>query len=368
MKIMAIAVIALSVIGCNNQKSTDNTSETSTKTVSPSEIELEWLKDPVEAAFEVQLPKGWKNDAYLYRVYELSRNVATSLSPDGNTALFFGDPKMPYYSIPTPELNENSPFANLNPLSKYAQYETADNYFEKYVQNKFGKLPGFKITGKGECPEYISLIEKDFTKHGIRADEITTTRIFFDYDMDGKKVHALLNGTVTRYMSIWMPGVNGISTTADPTTFNDMIFKIVSTVKPSQAWLDKEKQMRDQRWAQHQQNMQNQQANMQASYQSHQIRMQNMQQSFDQHNKNWQQQQNAIDHNHGMFLNMIKEENTVSTSSGQTFQVDNSHQKYYYNKSNNTYIGTDQHTTIDDLRKNDPSINPDNYEETQILR
>jgi hypothetical protein len=51
--------------------------------------------------------------------------------------------------------------------------------------------------------------------------------------------------------------------------------------------------------------------------------------------------------------------------SGQAFQVDNSHQRYFVNKNDRTYIGTDSTTNLDDLRSK-IGINPDDYEEVKI--
>lgn len=372
--LVACSASLLLLQNCNTKNTSSGSeksagiAENSTATVSADDIEFEWIQDPAEKAFEVQLPRGWKNDAYIYRVYDLTRNVATSLSPDGNTALFIGDPKMPAYSIPNDLSNQYGSIANQNPLFRYEEYKKADEYLENYVKNKFGKLTNFNITKKTTCPEYIKLIEDQFQENGMKADEITTSRIFFDYDMNGKKVHALLNCTVTLFNTIWMPGVNGISTTGNPASFNEMVFKIVSTVKHNPDWLANEERMRQQRLAKMQADHQRNMAEIHASGQRHQLRMQNMQAANDAHNNSWKQQQNSIDNNHGMFLNMIKEESTVATPTGQTFQVDNSHQKYYINKLDNSYIGTDQYTTKDDLRKLNPNIDPDNYEEAQILR
>lgn len=378
---LSILLLIFFFNACNNANS-DTSSQAEGEEISkeksvkdinpnPSKIKFEWLADPNEHAFDVKLPVGWKNDAYCYRVYNLTRNIATSSSPDGKIVLFFGDPKMPNYIIPTREINENSfggAFNSANPLSKFKNYKAAPDFFEEYVVDKFGKLPKFKIVKKGECPEYAVLIKKMLDEGGMSALDIATTSIYFDYEIEGKPIHALVNGTTTLFQGFWMTGVNGISTTYDPSTYNEMMFDIVENVKHNPEWLAKEREMQNQRSRQMQIDHQNNMAAINASNQAHQIRMQNLHSSFEAHNQNWQQSQNTIDNNHGQFLNMIKEESTVSTPDGKTFQVDNSHKKYYINKLDNSYIGTDQYTTIDDLRRLNPNVDPNNYEEAQIIR
>ncbi|MBL7736818.1 MAG: hypothetical protein JNL51_15270, partial [Chitinophagaceae bacterium] len=63
----------------------------------------------------------------------------------------------------------------------------------------------------------------------------------------------------------------------------------------------------------------------------------------------------------------IKGEHTVRDSEGNTYQVDNSQDKYFIDKTNNTYIGTDATKTLDDLREI-MRVNVDNFENVQIIR
>ncbi len=138
----------------SNSNSTDSPMQKNESTKNLSAQGDVLVTDPVENAFSIRMPAGWKNEAYLYRVYDITRTVATSASPDGRTVLFIGDPKMPNYIVPDEYFNEQSPLANINPLSKVAQFIPAEEYFENYVNEKFGKLDGFRITGTTANPIY----------------------------------------------------------------------------------------------------------------------------------------------------------------------------------------------------------------------
>jgi hypothetical protein len=66
------------------------------------------------------------------------------------------------------------------------------------------------------------------------------------------------------------------------------------------------------------------------------------------------------------FLNYINEESTVVDSTGKTFQVDSSYQRYFINKNDGTYVGGDIRMDADKLRS--LGLNPDNYEEAKIKK
>src|SRR5690606_8396829 len=58
------------------------------------------IMDPVEEAFWVDVPQGWSSAAYLSSEGDVQHFVVTSVSPDGRTVLFLGDPRMPQYWDP----------------------------------------------------------------------------------------------------------------------------------------------------------------------------------------------------------------------------------------------------------------------------
>ena len=74
----------------------------------------------------------------------------------------------------------------------------------------------------------------------------------------------------------------------------------------------------------------------------------------------------AMDYTQMQFLNYINEENTVATSSGQNFQVDNSYDRYWLNPSTGAYVGGD--INFGDSQLRELGLNPSDYEEVQVVR
>lgn len=321
------------------------------------------VTDPVEGSFKVQLPKGWRNQAYLVRHYELYRTVVTSMSPDGKTLLFYGDPRLPGYLVPTPYMNAQTYTFPMNPLMKFAEYESAEPYFVRYVREKFGKLPGFRITGTGPNPELLNL-QMDNAKKAKRDIQATAVRITFDYTDNGKPMHALINGATMMLGTVWISDFGGITTPGDPTKYNGTYMNIVSTFRANPQWMAKQQQLHEQRMAQLRQDHANMLASFSVSNRNHELRMKSIQDAGDASMQRWYQNQAQSDKTHRSFLNYITDEHTVVDSSGKAFQVDNSHEKYFIHKRNNTYIGTKSTMDLDDLRR--LGLNPDDYTPTKI--
>ncbi len=349
--------------------------------------QVEWMlvTDPVERAFTIQMPKGWHNEAYLYRPYGLDRPLVTTTTPDGQTVIYLGDPNIPNFLDPSGWMGYT------NPMQRVARFVPAEFFFRDYVQGKFGNLPGFRITRTGPSPRYHQHFVETSRRYNANF-HITTVSISFDYTANGEPRHNLINGCTFALDAIWMADVYGISTNGDPEQYQDLALKMVTTLLTNQQWQQQKRVMSDQMHEQqmqslrtsqqilqsnHQQNM----ANLHAQGNAHQTRMRNLHDSFDAANQQWMdnQRQNDYQHhqyqnnqasndlNHERFLNGIREENTVMDQQGNTFQVDNKHERYYVNKLDNTYIGTDKATELNDLARL-KGIDVRNYEEVKIVR
>ena len=349
----------------SNSSSTDSPMQKNESTKNLSAQGDVLVTDPVENAFSIRMPAGWKNEAYLYRVYDITRTVATSASPDGRTVLFIGDPKMPEYIVPDEYFNEQSPLANINPLSKVAQFIPAEEYFENYVNEKFGKLDGFRVTGTTANPVYKQIVEDSARQAGMNV-RITDAGIKFEYKLDGELVYGLLNGITFTDGNIWIASVNGITSTEDPAKYNDLIVKMIKSSKTNEQWKQQQQRFNQERTARLRRNHENNMAQIHASNERHQIRMNGIQEANRIQNETWKNTQASNDRKHERFLNVIREENTVVDSSGTRFQVDNSHQKYFVNKQDKTYIGTHGTTSLDDLRRL-KGVDPNDYEEVKII-
>ena len=328
------------------------------------------VTDPVEDGFTVQMPKGWNNRGYSARAYDIHRSVCISVSPDGDTVLFSGDPSLPQYFLPRAATPIHYQFAKVNPLIKIEDARPADVYAQEYAKRKFGKLDGFQVQGVDDDPKTANSMREAFAKHGMQI-EASSAILNFTYTDKGSKSNGKLFISVAVNDSIFSVDVSGISTKGKPADFEPMLMKIRTTFKVNPQWQAKQQQLHQQRMAQieahgrmmtqrHNENM----AWIQRSAQRHQARMQSIWASNDaQMQSYWQRSANS-DLQHQRFLNYINDENTVVGSDGKAFQVDNSYERYFMHKRNGTYLGGDKTWDLDTLRKF--NLNPDDYEEVKI--
>jgi hypothetical protein len=348
-------------------------------------IEMVTMTDPNENAFTVPLPKGWQNQAYSLRIQGIHRTVVTTQSPEGGAFLWMGDPNLPGFTEPTPDMYPGHPFANLNPMMQVLAYVPAEPFFHHYLQQRHSHAPGFRITDSAPCPAMEQQIQADAQKQGMNV-WITTVSISYDFTDQGRPMRARLHGTTFSIGAVWVAEVMGIVTTADrdPTEYDGLLFFIRQSSKTNPEWRQQQdrrhqQQMQQNAW-QHQNTMQQMQQNhqnnlswIQNSAQQHQIRMDGIHAQGEAQRANWQASQasqNAVsygDESHQRFTNYIKDEETVVSPSGETSQVETGQERYYKHRSNDTYVGTDSFTERDDLRSRF-GVNPDDYEEVSIKR
>lgn len=330
------------------------------------------VTDPVEKAFTMDMPKGWKNMAYLSRIHDTYRVVNTSVSPDGNTILFSGDPNLMNYTVPEAATEMHHMWADMNPLYEIAPFKKAIDYFPGYLKKKFGKLPDFKMVEIKDDAKLAGELQQGLQQMGMDS-RVTAINATFTYTEGGTKMTVFFSGmtSIVPSIGLWSPEVAGISSNGDPKKFLDTVSKMGKTKKVNPQWqasqaakaqasMNQIRQFGEQMTARHNQNM----ANIQASAQRHQARMQAIWDSNDASMKAYYDRNASSDVQHRNFLNYINDENTVQTTGGRIMQVDNSYQKYYLNKNNNTYVGGDSTTDLDTLRK--WGLNPDDYEEAKI--
>jgi hypothetical protein len=340
-------------------------------------LNLVTLTEPEENAFTIQMPEGWKNKAAVVQVYDQKRPVATSTAPDGNTFLFWSDPQMPGFSIPTPQMNANTPFANMNPLLKISDYKPAKQFFTEYLTKKFGKLPDFRIVGTAPNPRLENIMLAEAQKRGMSA-KVTATMIAFDYRDNDKLIRSMINGVTMKVGGIWIADLNGVSTNGDPTQYNDLLLQVSRSYKSNPAWQEKQREISRQR---HEATMAMIRANTVAMTRRHEANMAWIQNSMARHNQRmaslhaagdaqmaaWKDRQAQSDASHERFLNYVKGEETVVNSSGVASQVQAGQGTYFLHKTNNTYVGMDSTKELEDLRKV-WGLNPDDYEQGTIKR
>jgi len=347
--------------------------------VRPEDVTYTRVVDSVEKAFALDLPAGWKHDAFLVRSYQLVKPVATATSPDGGTALFVGDATMPYFTKP----GHLDPFLERqaigNPLMKLGPYVPADRFLADHLRRTFGKLEGFRMDPPAASPLYTEAAEASFQRMGRRT-AFTTASIAFEFVASGRRTRGIAHCATMDAGLVWYPDVGGIVSTGDPAAFAEVLRRVVLSSRTDPEWQRREQAVHERRMAQLRQDYENQQVNFRAMNQQHAARMQQISASAAAHNQRmetltatndarnqqWASQQASNDAGHERFLNLIRGEHTVSDGSGHVFQVDNSHQKYFVNPTTNTYVGTDSTTSLDDLRR--LGLNPDDFREARIVR
>ena len=72
--------------------------------------------DPRENAFKVSFPEGWQTKVSLERPHQQIRTCGISVSPDGKSRLFLGDPSIPTFMQPNPQMGMNAGMNTGNPL------------------------------------------------------------------------------------------------------------------------------------------------------------------------------------------------------------------------------------------------------------
>ncbi len=338
--------------------------------------EWETKTDPTEGAFTIEMPKGWRNDAYLKRKGIITVNIATAESPDGAAALFYNDPKMPSFVEPNAAVPQNYSDPNV----KVQPYQAAEQFLPGYLKNRFGKLPGFKITGVSPEPELVARNRESAQKAGANLSQLHSARVDFEFTQGGGKPRrgAVYGTTWGMGGMIWGASVAGIVSTGDPLGHKETLFHLIWSQKALPEWKEKERVAAADRQRQHEYvmaqiaagteqlrvNHASNMANLNGMAVRHQARMDAIHAAGDASTAAYNARDAASDNNQRGFLNYINDEHTVAGSSGRTFQVDNQYDRYYLSKTDNSYIGVKGGTTLNDL----PGVNPGDYEEGSVLR
>jgi hypothetical protein len=334
--------------------------------------DLVTIRDPVENAYTLGMPKGWKNQTYSARVFDIHSIVATSVSPDGSVLIYSGDPSLPQYWSPAGANPITYQMARVHPRMKIEPFVRATDYFPGYVKRKFGRLPGFKLLATEPDPAAEAKIREKLAAAGASMAP-TVANVTFNYMDGGVAMRGLVIGATMDSGPFWIVTVSGIATPGDPKKYVPMLDAMGRSYKVNPQWQAAQNQQHQQRMAQiqdfgrqmtnqHNRNM----AAIQQSAQRHQERMQAISAQGDASMKSYQDRMASGDTQQRNFLNYVNEENTVVDSSGKAYQVDSSYQRYFINKQNGTYVGGDITTDVDKLRS--LGLNPDDYEEAKIKK
>lgn len=362
-----------------NRKAMNTTSEVSHipeskyREENKTQNEMQTVYDMTENSFSIAMPAGWQNIALMHRLHNSPRTLVRAISPDNNAVVFMGDPVLPVYSMPNPQMEAMYRNMGMNPPTQSSQFIDADTYFASYMQERFSRLPGFVLDEKYIDEKIIDFQRKEMQKLNFHPT-VTNISYRFHYESNGRTIRGVVNGTTMSFGSGWLPEVSGYCTTGDISELEEIFWTMGKSRVQNPAWQQAQNARHQQvmaqieantqaMTAQHQRNM----ANIQASAQAHQQKMAALHQAADIRNQAWADQQASLDAQHKQFINSIRNEHTVADPSGNTYQVDNYSDKYFVDRTNNTYIGTHGTVTLDDLRQI-KGLNIDNFAETIIIR
>lgn len=372
-KLLALLLASSVLLGCGEFDDDDEGDFETSPTVEASEstgeqvtTETVLARDPVENAFTVQMPKGWRNLAYIERAFDQTKEVLISESPDGNTVIWAGDPSQPMYfkpNIPNAEYIDMN--IRHNPLIKWGHYVPAKQYFTDYTKRKFGKLSGFEFLGVEDDPKGRAVNEERMRKSGA-TDAFETVIARFRFKENGKTMNVMVKGYASDRDGFWIANSAGISTSGDPEKYHEMLITMVRTFAVEPAWQAEQARRHEQAMEEIRRRGQQNMQILQDMAARHQIRMNAIRAAGDASMKAYYERDAASDRSHRNFINMINEESTVAGPDGKTHQVSNAYQRYFMHKRTGQYLGGDIHFNEDSIRK--MGLNPDDYDEVHIKK
>jgi len=353
--------------------------------------DLVLVTEPVEAAFTMLMPKGWTNQAHLQREHSLNRVIASAVRTDGGAMIHAGDPRIPLFVIPSPYVNPM--LMSFSPQFRCQPYSPADQFYRDYVLQNFQVAPGFRLVSIAPSPHFQSIASVVLSKypHAI----VTTAIVEFEHIHEGRRMRCRLHGSTSSAEGMWTTDLVIASAVDDLERIENLALRMMMSRESNSVWQAAQQRLHEHKMAMGQQQIQHTQNMTRIMTQGHNQRMQNIQafgqantrmhearmaQSDAQH-QSWMAAQAQADASHRSWMNTqshddmmqrgrinaIREEHTVVDSSGNAYQVDIHHERYYVNRRDNTYIGTGATTEQQDLRRSH-GVNPDDYEEVRIVR
>lgn len=332
----------------------------------------ETVLDPVEQAFTVAMPRGWTNRAWLRRDGSAVREIATSASPSGDTALFMGDPRIPWFCDPMAPMP--SPGTVVRP------YTSIEHFLPHYVQQRFGALPGFRVVGMVPSQDLFHIVSQKLARAGAAQFWVTAGRLAFEHEESGRRVRAVVFGSSSNLWPLWVVEVCGVSSAEDPEPYVPALFGMYMSRAATPAMHQRQMNERAHSAANHQSvmaqldqnaamlraNHQQNMATLNNMASSHQAHMASLHAAHDAHNASWQASQDSRDaahtaamhrpdDGHRRFLNAIAEERTVVDGEGNTYQVSDGYDRYFRRRSDGVWIGTKGDRDLSGLRGVDPA-------------
>lgn len=331
------------------------------------------LTDPVDDSFTVSAPRGWSSIAYSSGAFDAHREIMSTVSPDGGTVIFLGDPTSPNYWDPAQADDLTRQFAEMLDYMELRSYTPATAYYEEWTVDRFGGLGGFRLDGVANDQESADRLLGQMAAAGYYPPAAHSAIIDFSYDSERGRIHARVFGTTLDFGNGWSAIVGGIATNRTVDEYLPMFTALSSSMQTKPEW----RQRRDAAHAETMRQMEaftqhliaQHNANMawiQQSAAAHQARMQAIWASNDAQMASYYERMDAMDYNQQQFLNYINEEHTVSApGSTQTWQVATGATNYYVNPTTGQYVGGD--INFDDQDLIAMGLDPDDYQQVTVV-
>jgi hypothetical protein len=338
------------------------------------------MTDPVDDSFTVGVPRGWDSIAYSTGAFDAHREVVSTVSPDGGTVLFLGDPTVPNFWYPATATAEIIQFSEVLDYMDVREYDRAESYFDAWTQDKFGALPGFELDSVQTDTDGLARLAQQAAERGVQLPLHHAALVRFSYDSEQGRIHGLIEGLTFDVGLSWATTVGGVATDRSPDDYVEMLHAMGGTLQTKEEWRQRsaanhaeiqrqQAEFTQQLIAQHNANM----AWIQQSAAAHQARMEAIWAAGDASMAAYYERMDAMDYNQMQFINYLNEESTTApvgsppggSTTGQTWQVASGAEVYYVNPATGEYLGGDIDFDEQDILA--MGLNPSDYQQVTVV-
>ena len=203
-------------------------------------------QDPLEQAFTVEVPQGWKVRGGLFRLgYSDERPMVDLLSPDGQTNVRLGDVSIPTYTTPAPPYNtKEGSTVDLGAQAQLtvAKYRSGPEFAVLYSHTRFYqvcKSPTSDSTDLGfTIPDYIP-------SQGGPVPASSAGAIAYQCGTGPTQRVAFAYAKTQQAGALWGAATLGsfLSPANEVATAKAILLHCAQTFKLNPAWIEKQKQL-----------------------------------------------------------------------------------------------------------------------------
>jgi hypothetical protein len=142
-------------------------------------LAVRWVKfvDPVEHAFSIDVPAGWRVSGGIKRMSTVDiRSGVEAISPDNTIDLFYGDPSIPVYTPPSPMLAAGGLGQGMTYSPGYGNqfliepYLNGEAFSAQWGQARVAKdCTNVRRTGARPRPDANQAIDTAYAQGGVRT-------------------------------------------------------------------------------------------------------------------------------------------------------------------------------------------------------